>query len=89
MKEETARWLEVLGDPRRLRALSLRYMSEAVDGHMRSTPFLHWLWYGLTAMAAVQSFQSNSLRLLSIGARHSACPVPAERGAPSKPDAST
>ena len=89
MKREAARRLEVLGDPRQLRALWLRYMSEAVDGQMRSAPFLHWLWYSLTAMAAVQSFQSNSRRLLSTGARHLARPVPADRGASAKPDASS
>lgn len=89
MKGEAARRLAILGDPRQLRALWLRYMTEAVDSHMRSTVFLHSLWYGLTAMAAVQSFQSNSLRLLSTGARHAARPAPADRVASAKPDASS
>ena len=89
VKTEAARRLEVLGDPRQLRALWLRYLSEAVDGQMRSTPFLHWLWYSLTAMAAVQSFQSSSLNLLATRARHSARPGPAIGGASAKPDASS
>ena len=88
MKGEAARRLAVLGDPRQLRALWLRHMSEAVDGHMRSTVFLHWLWYGLTAMAAVQSFQSHRLRLRSAGARRSARPAPADPRASGTPDAS-
>jgi len=87
MKQEVAERLDLLRDPRRLRALWLRHLSETVEAQLRSPPFLHWLWYGLTTMAAVQTFQSHSLGLLSTRARPSARPPSAVREASSKPDA--
>lgn len=89
MKRELAERLDLLRDPRRLRALWLRHLSETVDAQMRSTPFLHWLWYGLTTMAAVQTFQSHSIGLLSTRARHSTRPPSDVPGASAKPDASS
>lgn len=77
--------IELFTDPRQLRALWLRQLSQAVDSHMRSTAFLHWLWCTLAAKAAVQSFQSNSLGLLSAWARHSALAATTARGDSASP----
>lgn len=49
--------LVMLSDPRKLRALYLRSMSHAFDGHMRSAAFLYCMRRGLSAIVAAQLMQ--------------------------------
>jgi hypothetical protein len=64
MNREAPKPLDLLGDPRQLRALWLRQLSRAVDDQLRSAAFLHWLWCSLTTMTKIQALQSTTSDLL-------------------------
>jgi hypothetical protein len=69
MNREAFKPLELLGDPRQLRAFWLRQLSRAVDDQLRSAAFLHWLWCSLTTMTKLQALQSTTSDLMSAWVR--------------------
>lgn len=75
MKADAPQLIDLFGDPRQLRAWWLEHLSRAVDGQLRSTAFLHGLWYTLTTLATLQSLRSSGAGLLSTWARQAPIPV--------------
>jgi hypothetical protein len=69
MNQDAPKPLDLLGDPRLLRAFWLRQLSRAVDDQLRSAAFLHWLWCSLTTMTKVQALQSTTSDLMSAWVR--------------------